>query len=336
MNQKVLMGGAGSTGSSMLRQLLNRHSEIVSGGELNFFNKVQIYEDWPQAVAQILKKKEAGVRIRPFTTDGWFPYPGHNLFSEDYVGEKDQVEDLLKKAKSLEEFVDDFFKRPLEASGASTWIEKTPSNSYAFAEFLERFPDGKVIQTVRDPYDAVASLVRRGFSPVFAAGMWVYNSSAALSVAKSSRYHSIRYEDLVVSPEQELEKLLLFLKLRMEPEMLEAQGAPRVKNPGWMHDASSGVSKGSVGGFGRMDEAMQEEIITGLEVFEIRADVASKKGYPFRRCSELCRELGYQFRPSPARKRSLKIRFDLLKDCIIRTRHNYLTGFPNFPARIFF
>jgi hypothetical protein len=118
--------------------------------------------------------------------------------------------------------------------------------------------------------------------------------------------------------------------------MLEAQGAPRVKNPGWMHDASSGVSKGSVGGFGRMDEAMQEEIITGLEVFEIRADVASKKGYPFRRCSELCRELGYQFRPSPARKRSLKIRFDLLKDCIIRTRHNYLTGFPNFPARIFF
>jgi len=43
--RSVLIGGSGSTGSSLLRTVFNRHAAVFSREELNFFNKEQYFSE---------------------------------------------------------------------------------------------------------------------------------------------------------------------------------------------------------------------------------------------------------------------------------------------------
>ena len=336
MSKTVLMGGSGSTGSSLIRRMLDRHPQTFSGGELNFFNKEQIFNDWPSAgpkVINCLVKRRQWLRKR-FTTSGWFPYPGHNLLSEEYGWNKEELVRLLENSPTLEDFVSNFFSKPLGLHKASHWVEKTPSNSYSFRAFLSHFPEGKVVHTTRNPYDAVASLVRRGFTPTFAAGIWVYNTGAALGARTSSRYLAVRYEDLVDSPEEEVSTLLEFLGVDVDPAVFRPDESSQPQVEGWQNSAASAVSSKSVGGFKRMPTEAQEEIRTALSVFEIRPDVAGRKGIQSRTCRELCNEPCYEFSDFPNSKYLTKIRNDMRKDLLRRTIRRFETELLAYPARI--
>ena len=76
----VLIGGSGSTGSSLLRTILNRHPLIFSGSELNFFNKKQLYYNWNKYKTRVLTKNN----FYCLYTTGWFPYKSTALLAEDY------------------------------------------------------------------------------------------------------------------------------------------------------------------------------------------------------------------------------------------------------------
>ena len=66
---QVIMGGSGSTGSSLLKNIMNRHQEIFAGGETAFFAKKMIYDNWLKARSRILKRKLFGLR-----NFGWHIY----------------------------------------------------------------------------------------------------------------------------------------------------------------------------------------------------------------------------------------------------------------------
>ena len=69
----IIIGGSGSSGSTMLIRKLSTHPDIFCGGETNFFNKEQLFENWN-------KNKLKIIPLLPFfSTKGWQIYRRSNL-----------------------------------------------------------------------------------------------------------------------------------------------------------------------------------------------------------------------------------------------------------------
>lgn len=328
----ILMGGSGSTGSSMLRRVFNRHPAVFSAAELNFFNKEQIFENWNLAKHRLLSS-----RFFRLTTKGWFAYRGTYLLHEDYGWNRAELKELISSSSTLRQFVDAFFARPLAKHSATIWLEKTPSNAYSFTRFLEYFDDGLVIHTARNPLDSVASLVKRGFAPIYASGLWVYNTATAMNAESSDRYFLVRYEDLVTNPEKQVDTLLKTLGLDFEPTMLDGEGNPEGKYTGsktWLNRPDGKISTSSMGRFNKLDKEKQEEIITALTLFGIADRHVRARGLQYRCCEDICKKLGYQFTPEIYPRYIAKIRSDMRKDYIYRSLRLFATGWRNFPGKI--
>ena len=161
----IIIGGSGSAGTTLLRVRLNSHPDLFSGTELNFLNKKLLFNDWNTFKSLIMSSNKSIV------TNGWFPYPGTNLLDDDFMWSANDLSDLIDSSKDIVSFTNSFFKPSLTYNNAKVWVEKTPSNAYCFEDFLKQFNNGKVLHAVRNPYDAVASLVSRGMSEFFAAGI---------------------------------------------------------------------------------------------------------------------------------------------------------------------
>lgn len=326
---RVLMGGSGSTGSSLIRTVLRRHREIFSGDELNFFNKEQYFENWRQYKHRCLSSP-------PLATKGWFAWPGNSLLHRDYYWSREDLSALVERSDTLEAFAEAYFQRPMEITRTRIWIEKTPSNSYSFKPFLRAFADGKVIHTARAPLDAVASLVRRGMSPFVAAGLWVYNTATALSAADERNYICIRYENLVQNPDETVKQLTDFLGVAFDTRMLQPgnnEDTEHTRNPGWAYKRTEGIGKGSVGRFYSLPTEVQEEIITALTLIRVSRAHMTARHLKQVSCAEICAILGYTFEP-----RVYSCRFKIVRayarDMVYRTYKRYPTHILYYPLEI--
>jgi len=299
---RIIMGGPGSSGSTLLRTVLNRHPAVFSGPELNFFNKEQLFEDWNR-----FKSKTIGRHFPRLATLGWFCYPGTGLLHPDYGWQAVELKSLLRASSSIGQFVDAYFARPLQAHAAKLWIEKTPSNAYSFKHFLETFADGEVIHTSRNPFDAAASLVRRGYTPAFAAASWIYNSATAMQDEHSERYYLVRYEDLVTSPQKQLADLLRFVGVEFDPNVLLP------------HQEESSTA---------------EKLLAALSLIRVSDRHVQRRGLKYCTCAQLCERLGYEFHPEVHQECLPKIRADLRREWLGRSLRLYPTGWNNFPVEL--
>lgn len=326
----ILIGGPGSTGSSLLRTVLNRHPDIFSGAELGFFNKEPVFTHWPK-----VKTKLLSFPGRRMTTLGWFPYAAHNLLHPDYGWDRRELAALLHASETFPGFVEAFFQRPLGRTGASLWIEKTPSNAYCFRHFLAQFPQGRVIHVTRNPLDAVASMTNRGMSPYFAAGNWVYNNAAALTVADDPRYHLITYEQMVGDPENTLQKLTDFVGFAfdssmMQPRQEEEKDVASIDT--WTYASTDRIKRPEKSTFESSSEDRQAEILTALTLFRIHPSHVRKNGFKQKSAAEVSRKLGYKFTADTSR--ILKINKQYLKDVLKRTTRFYGTHLFNNPGSL--
>ncbi|MGC9363738.1 MAG: sulfotransferase family protein [Fidelibacterota bacterium] len=325
----VLIGGCGSTGSTLLRHILNRHPRIFCGPELNFFNKEQLFRNWEK------EKHKIKGPSRFLATEGWVPYTGTRLLNPQYGWTRKYLYRLIDSAHTIREFADKYFMPAKKRHNADIWIEKTPSNVYCFKQFLNQSPKNKVIHLARSPYATVASYVNRGYSPIFSAGMYIYNMSSALKVRKSSNYHYLKYEDLLQDPEKQLSAILAFLKFKFENKILIPKENEKRESIGsWQNQPNQTINRKKKSQFEAAPLEIQKEIITALSVFRIRSRVARQKALPFCDCESLCQVLGYDFEPEvyPSALKSIKI--DLAKDHLKRSLKFYPTGWFNFPAEL--
>lgn len=327
----ILMGGSGSTGSSMLRTVIDRHSMIFSGGELNFFNKEQFFLNWSKAKLKLLDETQS----RRIKTNGWFPYPGQYLLHDDYLWKEDELEELIQKSDTFDVFSKKYFAKPLKANNKSLWLEKTPSNAYNFTNFLNLFTDGKVIQTTRNPLDTIASLVKRGMSPFFATGLWTYNNATALTAKNDSRYFLVQYESLVENPTVVIKDLFDFIGVPFEEETLsprDVNGKTMEKIDSWSNKRTGSISNKSVGSFYKLPEGKQEEIIIALNRFQISRRHVIRNKLEYTNAHDLCEYFGYEF--PKVKKNSKRLIVDYSKDILRRTVKLYPTNIFNYPARL--
>jgi len=242
--QPILIAGAGSSGSSLLRQLLRRHSKIAIGPELSVFNKESFYTCNYGEIAQNAKK----ILERGMCTKGWFSYQGTFLGLDEYGWSKKDLLHCIKFCSSQKELMDTFFDKYLSIERKTIWCEKTPSNSYCLNYFLKLYPKCKIIHIYRDGRDSVASLIKRGMDPYFATMAWLYNTASAIKLRGCDNYYEVKYEMLVTNPKKILEQLCDFLDVTFEDQMLRSNPSEtRRKINSWNNSPYSEISSSSIG-----------------------------------------------------------------------------------------
>ncbi len=331
----TLIGGSPSTGSSLLVNILNRHPDIFAGPETYLFTHQKLYENWKKYKSKLL----GSGKIFGLKSPGWFLKNGVDLLHSDFGWVKPEMEKLIAESIDFEHFIRRYFAKPIQNKGARQWIEKTPSNAYLFETFLEKFPKGKVIHTVRNPYDTVVSLVARGYDAYYAAGAYVCNTSFAMRSEKKENYFRLSYEDLVLKSEVSLRLLFEFLELPFSHGILEVGvtvETPPIKMEGWQQDEKGSIRKGSIGRFAELSGEKREEIITALSAFQISARFQKKYQLPIKNCRQLCQALGYEFLEEEGVNVSIFRRLQRFRqqDILRRTLRLYPTHLFHYPGRL--
>ncbi|NNE25753.1 MAG: sulfotransferase [Saprospiraceae bacterium] len=321
----IIIGGSPSTGSSLLRRILNRNAQVLCNGETALFTKEGLYLNWESAKSKLLSRSFAGLRSM-----GWHHLVGLTNLA-DYGLQSTDLHGLMEKSPDgFEPFTHEFFSKALMESGKSIWAEKTPANAFAFAYFLDQFPNGKVVHTVRHPLDTISSLINRGTSMFDAIALYLLNASAAMAVEEDSRYYVIKYEDLVSGNEKVIFKLCQFLNIEFSADMLEPEdsdGADQME--GWAFKETDRIQKGSVGRFNRLDESTRNEIIA-------HASIVKSKYSTYKSVFDVGRALRYNHLPDPLENRSLSstLKKDIAKDKLIRTAKGAYFNMTNYPLYI--
>lgn len=324
----IIIGCSGSTGSSLLKTMLNRHSQIFAGPETGLFAYPQVYSEWDFCKTNLL----SGIQ-----TDGWAVDKGMNLLQEAYGWQTEALKEAIQQAISFKEFVRVFFQGPLKHHQKKYWIEKTPINAYGFQAFLDHYPNGKVIQIVRNPYDTVASLVARGLNAYWAAGYYVYNTAIATSSAQDARYYQLSYEDLAAQPKPTLAALFDFLAIPFEETIIQARHEQRAEPTtmkGWKHEETAAVKSSSIGRFQELPREQQELIKTALATFSIHPKYLKKYQIQFANCAELCEQLNYPFLAPKNPNASLSLKKYYWRSRLGRIRHKGIVACLEYPGLI--
>jgi glycosyltransferase involved in cell wall biosynthesis len=104
-----------------------------------------------------------------------------------------------------------------------SWVEKTPEHIFLLGKIFAHVPKCKIIWILRDGRDVICSQLKAplkilGFDKLLT--YWIASNIAGLSFLKDSRVKLVKYDDLVINPEQELKDIFKFLEEDYTSEIL--------------------------------------------------------------------------------------------------------------------
>lgn len=262
LDQLAIIGGCGSSGTTLLCHLLHAHPDIYCGPELYLFDKRQLYTStFSYTESSFEKLMQTGLRsvnllghefsaestgAQPKRTTRTFlrHFRKHNLT-------KEEIRQIAAESSSFQGFVTCIGSVLLTRTQKRYWVEKTPNNCYCIDEFLSFFPNSRYIHMVRDGRDVVPSLLKRGLTLEQATRRWIHDTATVFPHRRHPRCLIVRYEDLVTATEPTLSRLLEFLDLSTYTSFLlnEARKQPiREKtHNSWNSQPNQKLSTRSVG-----------------------------------------------------------------------------------------
>lgn len=192
--------GSVRSGTTMLRQILERHPALVCPEETHLFR-------WPY----------------PYGTPDFQKISTTNRTLKrhreiDGIGE-DEFEAMLDASLTRRELIERYMEAyaARRKPEATRWFEKSPQNVYGIQLIHGLFPEARFLHIVRHPLDVVSSLklgkVMKVPSIVGAANYWMEAVSAIRSFSESRPdvVWEVRYEDFTAEPHRQLKDLLTFL-----------------------------------------------------------------------------------------------------------------------------
>lgn len=269
----IIIGGCGRSGTTLMRVILDSHSQIACGPESNVFPSPNRLNAGSAGAAKLAKKFD-------FTSE--------------------EMSQLLRTSSNRAEFAERFFDAYRARSGKPLWADKTPRNIQVMPYILEHFPKARFVHVIRDGRDVVCSLrthprhrVVDGkviklhtWNPIEdCVGRWVNDVGDGLAYRGDPRYYELKYEDLVTETEATLRGLFEFLQLEWEPAVMnfhEVQSSSRdpvkfAQNP----EATKPLQSSSIGRWRK--DLSQDDL-----------------AYVLRECGPLLRTLGYLEEGDPA------------------------------------
>jgi len=201
----IFIGGMFKSGTTLLRAMLGRHSNLYSGLETYWFSV-----NWDD----MFSKNNWLARMAKF-----FDIPNH------------EIQEIAIRSNSTEIFLDNFMSAQSRKQGKKRWIEKTPGNVGVIDRILCNWSDAVVLHVVRDPRDVYASMIEinKWTEPIEFADRWCATVGIARNWLRDqggshSAYFELRYEELVTRPRSVMVRILSFLGEPWEPGIDEFKG----------------------------------------------------------------------------------------------------------------
>lgn len=313
----ILVGGSGSTGSTLLAVILDSHPDVFCGHEISFFSKPVIYNDY-----DLFRDKLSVWLRRGVLTDGYL-LDGAFLSLECYEIDRVQLVKWANQAQDVREFVTALQARILRNREKRVWIEKTPSNVYCFREFLEAFPRGKVVHITRDGRDVTCSLMARGYSMFRATSRWLYDTSAGLACRDIPQYFEIRYEDLVANPVSAMQGLCAHIGIDYAPSMLNRKSPDSktrgARMPSWRSSpVQDSINSRSIGRYREDFNDFHRSIFYNVRLTEYAAE---RLGTGVLNTLDILEALGYSSSiPNNISRSLFRSRMEAISEYVRRTQ----------------
>ena len=249
-SQPVFVVGGPRSGTTLLSAMLAAHSAFDCGPETHCLSR------WSRLArserARILDAADWPRRATAFVTSlslGKQPiHPMYGLTVEDVRSW------LAARPPSLAAMLESLTEQRATRNGAPRWVEKTPRHLEVPELIAETWPGARIVRIVRDPRDAAVSLTRVPFgTPSLLTNLSLLarmNEAAAEFYRESPQAMTVRYEDLVAQPEQELRGICDFVGESYEPGMLDDRsGATGVAaaHEWWKGDATGPIDRSRSG-----------------------------------------------------------------------------------------
>ncbi|MBD0329311.1 MAG: sulfotransferase [Thermoleophilia bacterium] len=220
MSPPLLVLGVRRSGTTLLRVMLDRNSQLAVPDESYFVPQLAHRHRGrpdPDAFVDDLRRLP--------TLREWGVSP-------------DEVRARLRPGMTTGEAIGAIYEAYAAGRGKPRWGDKTPMYM-DYLPLLERlFPRARFVHLIRDGRDAAlsflampAGVVTRTWmhprSPAAVAAQWRAQVRSARGLGArvgSTRYHELRYEELVADAEEALRRICAFAALPFEPAMLAYAG----------------------------------------------------------------------------------------------------------------
>ncbi len=222
----------------MLRNMLNRHPAIAICRETEFFH-------WVYARRRTFGNlSDMGNRQRVVKA-----YLATRRIRRMKVDLQALEETLLREGAGYRELFLSLMRFFARVHGRRRCGEKTPHNALVAEMLCRWYPGASILHLLRDPRDAVASMLRMPWAPGNVRSntrSWLSFNRAAWRLRNRPQYLLVRYEQLVAQPEQELRRICAFLAEEYSPAMLAPNWDPTADLP-WFRRAEEPVTTGRLG-----------------------------------------------------------------------------------------
>jgi len=251
----IVIGGPPSSGSSLLTDLIGRHSAILSFPETHVLAKPVLWQNWKENKEELFTHK-------------WKSPDWHLQSGIDHIQQTRMSEQFKKESHSVVEFANSYFSALANQKGKQIWCEKTPANVYFFNKLRSAPIDTIPILCMRNPYDSIASLLFRKSSLLDAVCRILVNFAFGFAQSQATETIHIKYEKLVTQPEVYLQKLFQQLGIPFENQLLTNRNG-NTRMEGWKHAEDGIISTSSIGRFSELSIKQQANVVYASEKIKI-------------------------------------------------------------------
>ena len=210
----VFVVGVDRSGTTLLSLIISSHPLIAIPYESHFI--VAMAEKYGTDIAPLpaIKQQDllANIINQPYVKDWDYEINSENI----ELTANDNVSNIIEKV----------YKNYARQAGKSIWGDKSPDNTPHIDSLNKLYPDAKYIHIIRDGRDVADSIKGQhwgGSSLPVTLRHWdrtVTLADKMLGMLAPAQVHSLRFEDLVSSPEESVRAITSFLGVAYSPDML--------------------------------------------------------------------------------------------------------------------
>lgn len=216
----VFIVGCGRSGTTLLRLMLHRHSQLYIAKESYFIP--EMYPSWHVGMSD----EEIDEFARRIMT---YPQPPEQA-AVDFLGwNLDGLRAYFKQMRNAHysEVVTGLYTNGMKKESKIFWGDKTPRYIINLPLLYKLFPQAKFVHLIRDGRDVTLSYYKCGWGPMNileGARLWSKRVNAGRSFHSAhpdASYYEMKFEDLLEAPAAALSKLCDFIGIGYEEAMLD-------------------------------------------------------------------------------------------------------------------
>jgi len=253
----IFVTGMHKSGTTLIQRILDGHSKILSlPFETHFFfltGKAIDYSNYrlleEERSIEDIKKEMRNLVLKGSTEKCRFENRPHDFLNIEIFDES-----MKTDVNSINNLFNQYLKSILLASGFSFTskkriVEKSVEHDEFAIEFKKMFPKAKFIRIIRNPYASVVGfrkqLQKKKFPLLSHPIASLKNSVYWLNRNKEllgDDYLILKYEDLVIQPEESINHICNFLNIDFEEILLR----PTFNSEPWLGNSSTGKPMESI------------------------------------------------------------------------------------------